>query len=136
MVARVLVDKRPNGLTWAATERRGSITRGTAADTERGDLSSSSKATADKEGGGGAVPEFAVALSEGLIINSHDNYEIQEQVELSVLQEEIHAMCANNEALATRFGHETVKSILAEVGDQASEDMMHFGNKTPREQSP
>eukprot|EP01046_Picozoa_sp_COSAG06_P093092 COSAG06_NODE_39288_length_414_cov_1.009524_1_plen_58_part_01 len=58
-----------------------------------------------------------MALSQGLIINSHDNYEIQEQVELSVLQEELHAIFASDETLTTKFGVETVKSILAEVGD-------------------
>ena len=68
-----------------------------------------------------------MALSQGLIINSHDNYEIQEQGELSVLQEELHAIFASDETLTTKFGVETVKSILAEVGDRASEDAMHFG---------
>ena len=96
-------------------------------------------AIADENGGGGTAPEFAVALSQGLIINSHDNYEIQGQVELSVLQEELHAMFASDETLATKFGAETVKSILAEVGDRASEDAMHFGGgggagKTVREE--
>jgi Na+-transporting methylmalonyl-CoA/oxaloacetate decarboxylase gamma subunit len=95
-------------------------------------------AIADENGGGGTAPEFAVALSQGLIINSHDNYEIQGQVELSVLQEELHAMFASDETLTTKFGAETVKSILAEVGDRASEDAMHFGGggagKTVREE--
>ena len=84
-------------------------------------------AVADENGGGGTAPEFAVALSQGLIINSHDNYEIQGQVELSVLQEELHAMFASDETLTIKFGEETVKSILVEVGDRASEDAMHFG---------
>ena len=85
-------------------------------------------AIAVEAGGGGAAPEFAEAVRQGLIINSHDNYEIREQVELAALQEQVHAMFASDETLASKFGTETVKSILAEVGDRVSEDAMHFGS--------
>jgi hypothetical protein len=83
---------------------------------------------AEDDGGGGAAPEFEVAVRQGLIINSHDNYEIREQVELVALQEQVHAMFASDEILAGKFGAETVKSILADVGDRVSEDVMHFGS--------
>ena len=66
------------------------------------------------------APEFEVAMSQGLIINSHDNYEIQDQVELSLLQEEVHTMFTTDETVRAKFGDELVTSILLEVGKPVS----------------
>ena len=63
------------------------------------------------------VPEFAEALAQGLMVNLHDTYEIQEQVVLSHVQEELRTVFDDDGTLTTIFGSETVQAILAEVGD-------------------
>lgn len=74
----------------------------------------------EDDGDDGMAPEFEVAMSQGLIINSHDNYEIQDQVELSLLQEEVHTMFTSDETVRAKFGDGLVKSILLEVGRSVS----------------
>lgn len=71
-------------------------------------------------GDDGIAPEFGVAMSQGLIINSHDNYEIQDRVELSLLQEELHTIFTSDATVRAKFGDELVKSILLEVGKSVS----------------
>ena len=110
-----------------------------------------SPVASDSGAGKAAMPGFAAALDQGLIVNVRDDYEmqashglqlrprlenlccsckltrvsgaVQEHAELQHLQREMHAVFAGDASLVERLGAERVAAILAAVGEPTDEDL-------------